>query len=95
MEDDFILIKGNGPILITAPHNIKTYRYCNSPSHANESNNYEPGEFRVLEHARENHVEQILNRLYKKMGKKNCSSDGGVTKEAGVAGVAMDLGLFG
>ena len=31
MEDDFILIKGNGPILITAPHNIKTYRYCNSP----------------------------------------------------------------
>ena len=33
MEDDFILIKGKGPILITAPHIIKTYRYCNSPVH--------------------------------------------------------------
>lgn len=73
MEDDFILIKGNGPILITAPHNIKTYRYCNSPGHANDSNNHKPGEFRVLEHARENHIEQILNRLYKKLGKKNCT----------------------
>ena len=60
MERDYILVKGYGPILITAPHTIKTNRY-----YLNDRN--------TKIHNSEKFIYKILMKIYKKLGRKNCT----------------------
>ena len=55
---DYILIKGNGPILITAPHIVKTNRHYTTKTKIHEA---------------ENNIKKILMKLYKKLGRKRCT----------------------
>jgi len=55
---DYILVKGNGPILITAPHIIKTNRFYTNKTKIHEA---------------ENNIKKILMKLYKKLGRKGCT----------------------
>jgi len=55
---DYILIKGNGPILITAPHVIKTNRFYTNKTKIHEAENF---------------IYKILMKIYKKLGRKRCT----------------------
>ena len=55
---DYILLKGSGPILITAPHVIKTNRFYTNNTKIHESENF---------------IYKILMKLYKKLGRKRCT----------------------
>ena len=55
---DYILLKGSGPILITAPHVIKTNRHYTNKTQIHEAENF---------------IYQILIKLYKKLGRKRCT----------------------
>jgi len=55
---EHILVKGGGPILITAPHTIKTNRFYVNNTKIHEAENF---------------IYQILMKLYKKLGRKRCT----------------------
>jgi len=55
---DYILLKGSGPILITAPHVIKTNRFYTNKTKIHESENF---------------INKILMKIYKKLGRKRCT----------------------
>ena len=55
---DYILVKGNGSILITAPHIVKTNRHYTTKTKFHEA---------------ENNIKKILMKLYKKLGRKRCT----------------------
>jgi len=55
---EHILVKGNGPILITAPHTVKTNRHYTNKTKIHEAENF---------------IYEILMKLYKKLGRKRCT----------------------